>query len=179
MKIVIIITLLAYSLSSLSLNTDQSIESFAYSISKELGYEINEKVMTRKVDQIAKKIRSDLRLGTKLRDSLSKHIYSKKYKSNILEFREEEGLLTNLLNGHEGNCFSYTALTIAVVKRLNIKISPIMIPGHIYLNYKDQNIETTVDGKNLSDKNIFQLLHLDPTKVKKILANDFEIKCFS
>jgi tetratricopeptide (TPR) repeat protein len=49
---------------------------------------------------------------------------------------------------------------------LGINLRPILIPGHVFLKNDQRNIETTLDGKNISDENIAGLLHLDFAKTK-------------
>ncbi len=62
-----------------------------------------------------------------------------------------------------------------LANKLEVQLNPVMIPGHIYLRFEGRNIETTVDGENLSNEKIASLLHLDPKKLdfKEASSNQF------
>ena len=150
----------------------ENIEIIALEIAKELGFSINNKTYLQKMDKLAKNIKANNAGKEKIVDTIIKHIYSipenVDKKPTILE---EEGLLNVLLDQGTGNCFSYSILFLSLGNRLGVEFQPILIPGHIYLKYKKQNIETTLNGKNLSDNNIAKLLYLDPGKIKFVQAS--------
>ena len=152
-------------------NDFSGLENISLQISKELGYLVNEKDILQKIDLLAGEIRKESKYKEDLPDLIIKKIYSipMNEKSKI-NFPEEEGLLSFLISTGSGNCFSYSILFLTLGEKLGVNFTPVLIPGHVYLRYNNRNIETTLDGKNVSDKNIANLLYLDYSKTQFISA---------
>ncbi len=148
------------------------IEDISIQISKELGYIVDEKKILQKIDQLAEEIRKESKNKEDIPDLIIKKIYSLPLNKSIkVIFPEEEGLLPFLISNGAGNCFSYSVLFLTLGEKLGVNFTPILIPGHVYLRHNKRNIETTLDGKDISDKNIANLLYLDFRKTLFISAS--------
>ncbi|MCB1110232.1 MAG: hypothetical protein KDK64_04570 [Chlamydiia bacterium] len=60
--------------------------------------------------------------------------------------------LSSVLDSRLGVCLGVSILYLAIAERLDVPLEIITPPGHIYIRYKDQNIETTARGIHLPNR---------------------------
>lgn len=60
--------------------------------------------------------------------------------------------LSSVLDSRLGVCLGVSILYLSIAERLGVPLEIITPPGHIYIRYKDQNIETTARGIHLPDR---------------------------
>lgn len=171
LKALILFCTFLFSTLALAGSEFSGVEEIALKISKELGYSVDDKAVLKTINDMAESIKKESQSSADLPDLIIKKIYALPInKNNQSGFPEEEGLLPVLMSTGSGNCFSYSVLFLALGDRLGVNFRPTLIPGHVFLKYGTRNIETTLDGKNISDKDVAGLLYLNFTKTQFVPA---------
>lgn len=161
------ILILAFSINVFAKDDFSGIAEESLSISKELGYSVDEKAIQKRINDLILEIKKESKTKDDLLENLIKKINSLPNDGTFkTSFPEEDGLLSSLMATGVGNCFSYSILYLTLGEKLDINLRPILIPGHVFLKNDQRNIETTLNGKNISNENIAGLLHLDVAKTE-------------
>jgi len=102
--------------------------------------------------------------------TLNKHIFVKRgFKSNPVS--EGKHFLDTVIDEKGGNCVGLSCLYLSIAKRLDIPLFAVSAPEHMFVRYKRNdtqiNIETTYNGKSLTDDEIIAWLNVSPTSVRQ------------
>lgn len=125
------------------------------------------------IDAIARELREHLKKNMEPEEviaTLNNHIFVKRgFKPNPVS--EGRHFLDSVINEKGGNCVGLSCLYVSIAERLDIPLFAVSAPEHMFVRYKRNdtqiNIETTYNGRSLTDNEIIAWLNVSPTSVRQ------------
>lgn len=102
--------------------------------------------------------------------TLNRYVFFEKgFKPNPTS--EGRHFLDTVLDEHGGNCFGLSCLYLSLAERLGIPLFAVAAPEHFFVRYEHEgtkiNIETTANGKSMTDAEITAWLNVSRTSLEK------------
>jgi len=142
-------------------------------IAKRLHPDTNVEKCLQDIDAIARELRERLTKNMEPEEvlaTLNNHIFVKRgFKPNPVS--EGRHFLDSVIDEKGGNCFGLSCLYLSIAERLDIPLFAVSAPEHMFVRYKRNdtqiNIETTYNGRSLTDNEIMGWLNVSPTSVRQ------------
>ena len=122
------------------------------------------------VNTMAKELKVELR-GVKKPEKIIKRINFYFFVKRWLKYKKDNWFLNNVFDHKMGNCSSFTYLYLSVMKRLRLPFYAVAAPNHVFVRYDHKgvkiNVETTLNGKQISDKEYIKQYNIPLRSIKQ------------
>ncbi|MEK7449706.1 MAG: tetratricopeptide repeat protein [Planctomycetota bacterium] len=139
-----------------------SLSEAALLLSKTIYPEVDVKKYTERLDRMAEDIKKQLRKEPQPEEiitAINQYLYQEKgARVAPIEIgdRMDKFMLSKVMDSMQGNCLGFSTLYYCLAERLELPLSAVVIPQHVFLCYENRgkisrNIEPTSNGAEISN----------------------------